>query len=371
VILHGRVLTDGRELPPSRVVVEAGRIVALEAGGRADGADLDAGDGWIAPGLIDLQVNGAGGVDLASAADPRAAVERVGATLAAHGVTAFCPTLVSSAPERILTCLPAFAAGGPSLGAHVEGPFISPAYRGVHDSACLRQPDAGEIAGWLAIAAPAIVTLAPELPGALAAIGQLAAAGVVVSLGHSGADAATAAAALAAGARMGTHLFNAMAPLHHRQPGLVGALLAGDATVGLIVDGVHIDRLVVALVVRALGPGRVALVSDAVAPAGAPPGRYPLGGQQVESDGRTVRRADGTIGGSAALLDDCLRNARACLPWLSPAELLEMATGTPARALGLARKGRVAPGCDADLCLLTPDWQVGATVRGGLVVAGR
>src|SRR5262245_3806963 len=119
MILFGRVLTGGRELPPSRIVVEGGRIVALEVGGGAAGADLAAGDGWIAPGLLDLQVNGAGGVDLASAADPAGAVERVAATLAAHGVTAFCPTLVSSPRERILAALPAFAAGGASLGAHV------------------------------------------------------------------------------------------------------------------------------------------------------------------------------------------------------------------------------------------------------------
>ena len=114
MILFGRVLTDGRELPASRVVVEGERVVAVEVGGDARGADLEAGDGWIAPGLIDLQVNGAGGVDLASAADPGAAVGRVAATLAAHGVTAFCPTLISSPPERILAALPAFAAGGAS-----------------------------------------------------------------------------------------------------------------------------------------------------------------------------------------------------------------------------------------------------------------
>src|SRR5262249_12783901 len=146
---------------------------------------------------------------------------------------------------------------------------------------------------------PAIVTLAPELPGAAEAIARLSAAGVVVSLGHTGASAEEAAAGLAAGARMGTHLFNAMAPLHHRRPGVVGALLGGDAMLGLIADGVHVDRLVVQLIVRAAGPDRVALVSDAVAPAGAPPGEYLLGGQTIVSDSRTVRRADGTIGGSA------------------------------------------------------------------------
>jgi N-acetylglucosamine-6-phosphate deacetylase len=218
---------------------------------------------------------------------------------------------------------------------------------------------------WLRAGPPALVTLAPELPGALEAISQLTLAGVVVSLGHSGADASAARAGLAAGARMGTHLFNAMPPLHHRRPGLVGVLLASSAVLGVIADGVHLDPLTVELIVRIAGPGRVTLVSDALAAAGSPPGRSSLGGQTVVSDGRTVRRDDGTLAGSALRLDGCLRNVRAWLPWLAPAAVARMATQTPADLLGLRRKGRVAVGADADLVVLDAQWQVRLSIVGG------
>jgi N-acetylglucosamine-6-phosphate deacetylase len=164
---------------------------------------------------------------------------------------------------------------------------------------------------------------------------------------------------------MATHLFNAMPLLHHRQPGLVGALLASDAVLGLIADGVHIDPLVVDLVVRRCGAERVALVSDALAAAGAPPGESVVGDQTVVSDGRTVRRTDGTLAGSAMLLDGCLRNVRAWLPDLFPAKLVMMATQTPADLLGLLRKGRVAVGCDADLIALDNDFNVLLTLVHG------
>jgi N-acetylglucosamine-6-phosphate deacetylase len=371
LVLWGRVLTGGHDLGPTTLIVEHGRISSLEPAPSKPpaGADLEVHDGWIVPGLIDLQVNGAGGVDLTSAGDPEQAVEAVACVLARHGVTSFCPTLVSSPPEVILSRLPAFRSGSAALGAHVEGPFIDPQHRGVHDLAALRHASREEIAAWLEVGLPAIVTLAPEVPGAHEAISQLTAAGVIVSLGHSGADAAAAQAGLAAGARMGTHLFNAMPLLHHRRPGLVGALLGSTATLGLIADGVHLDPLVVDLVVRAAGPARVALVSDALAAAGAPRGPVALGGQIVHSDGQVVRRADGTLAGSALLLDACLRNARAWLPWLPDAEIVRMATQTPADLLGLDRKGRIAAGADADLTVLDANWQVTEAIVGGRVLS--
>ena len=368
--LWGRVLTGGHELPPSRVEVADGRIVGLYPAPRPEAGDLVVEDGWIAPGLIDLQVNGAGGADLTSAAEPPTALTRVAETLAQHGVTAFCPTVISSPPDVILDRLAAFApqtvrGGAESLGVHVEGPFIDPDHRGIHDASVLRPASREEIARWLDRCAPIIVTLAPERPGGLNAIHQLIAAGVTVSLGHSGADVAATRNALEAGARMGTHLFNAMPPLHHRQPGLVGALLASHAVVGLIADGVHLDPLVVDLVVRRCGADRVVLVSDAVAAAGSAPGESALGDQTVISDGRSVRRADGTLAGGAMLLDGCLRNVRAWLPDLPPATLVKMATHTPAGLLGLARKGRVAVGCDADLIVLDDELNILRTlVRG-------
>jgi N-acetylglucosamine-6-phosphate deacetylase len=357
------VLSDGRELPPSRVEVASGRITGLQPAARPAPGDAAIEDGWIAPGLIDLQVNGAGGVDLTSATDPEAALAQVARTLAQHGVTAFCPTIVSSPLEIIVDRLAAYwpraiAGGAEALGVHVEGPFIDPAHRGVHDPGLLRVASAAEIERWLAICKPSIVTLAPERPGGIQAIRQLCNAGVVVSLGHSGADATQAQAGLEAGARMATHLFNAMPPLHHRRPGLVGAVLTSAAVVCLITDGVHLDPLIVDLVIRSAGSQRVALVSDALAAAGAPAGPSLLGDQVVVSDGRQVRRTDGTLAGSAVLLDECLKNVRGWLPELPAGTLIDMVSGTPARLLGLKRKGRVAVGCDADLVTLDSDWNV-------------
>jgi N-acetylglucosamine-6-phosphate deacetylase len=375
VALWGRVLTDGLDLASSRVAVADGRIVAVTPAAAPVGGDIVVDEGWIAPGLIDLQVNGAAGVDLTS---PRRtavdALECVARTLARHGVTAFCPTVVSSPPEVILDRLSAYRArsvdlGAAVLGAHIEGPYIDPAHRGVHDPAVLRRASPAEIAAWLEAGPPTMVTLAPELPGGLSAIAQLSEAGVVVSLGHSGADAAQARAGLEAGARMATHLFNAMPPLHHRQPGLVGALLASRAVLGVIADGVHLDPLVVDLVVRRAGVGRVALVSDALAAAGAPAGESMLGDQVVVSDGRVVRRADGTLAGCALLLNECLRNVRAWFPDLSPATLIDMATRTPASVLGCQHKGRVAVGYDADLIVLDHDFNVRKTFVHGRAVA--
>ena len=369
--LWGPVLTDGHELAPSRIEIVDGRVASVEARTTPESGDRVVDDGWIASGLIDLQVNGAGGVDLTSAPDPDAALEHVGRTLVAHGVTAFCPTIVSSPLEVILERLRAYTPrpiplGAASLGLHVEGPFIDPENRGVHDPSNIRAATPDELSQWLAHGFPSIVTMAPEQPGGLAAIKQLRGTRVAVSLGHSGADAGVAQQALEAGARMATHLFNAMPPLHHRRPGLIGAVLASPlAKLGLIADGVHVHPLMVDLVVRRCGSDRVALVSDALAPAGVPPGTSRLGDQVVVSDGLSVRRTDGTLAGCAILLDACLRNVRQWLPDVPPAKLVEMATSTPAAALGLQRKGRVAVGCDADLIVLDDDFNVRLTIVRG------
>src|SRR5215471_6288365 len=205
--LWGAILTDGAEQPPARVIVDGGRIVAIESVSRPRQGDvvIEPGEGWIAPGLVDLQVNGAGGVDLTAAvataeaeedvggpivASPAAvALQNVARILAAAGVTAFCPTIVSSPLATIVRALVAYGPrvihdGAESLGAHVEGPFIDADHRGVHDPAALRPASETEIHQWLAHGTPAIVTVAPEQPGAMAAIAQLNAAGTVVFFFH-------------------------------------------------------------------------------------------------------------------------------------------------------------------------------------------
>jgi N-acetylglucosamine-6-phosphate deacetylase len=376
IALFGSALTDGREIERCRVSIADGTFASIEPNATARPGDVVV-DGWIAPGLIDLHVHGAGGVDLTAADDPERAVASVARSLARRGVTAFCPTVSSARAETYARAIPAYApraqeGGAESLGVNLEGPFIDPSHRGFQDATVLRPASAEEVARWIALGPPMIVTLAPERPRGMEALRELVAAGVVVSLGHSGANAEQARAALAEGARHGTHLFNAMPELHHREPGLVGALLGSDATVEVIADGIHLHPQVVELVVRVAGPHRVCLVTDGLAAMGEPPGRSRMGDEWVISDGRAVRREDGTLAGTAVSLDECLRNARRWLPWLEPAVVLRMATSTPASVFGRTvaeRKGRIAPGYDADAILLDREWNVTRTYVRGVAIS--
>jgi N-acetylglucosamine-6-phosphate deacetylase len=358
----------------------AGRVTRLDATGLL-----------VAPGFIDLQINGAAGVDLST--EPERMAE-VAAALPRWGVTAWLPTVVTGPPGVRWRALAAFdalasdassvaasgtAPGNPPgaapravpLGLHLEGPFLAPERKGAHDPAHLAAPAIDVVAdeGWSRDAGVAAVTLAPELPGALEVVRELVARGVVVSAGHSSATAAEATAAIDAGVTYVTHLFNAMAPLHHREPGLVGVALSDDRVrVGVIADGLHVDPAVVALAARALGR-RLSLVTDAVAALGAPPGPVALGpfSADVSPDDGAVRLRDGTLAGSTLALDRAVRNV-VSYAGLPLADAVRAVTATPAAVLGLADRGVVEPGAVGDLVLLTPEGEVVATVVGGRVV---
>ena len=253
------------------------------------------------------------------------------------------------------------------MGLHLEGPFLNPARRGAHNPAHLRAPDLQTITGWSVEQYVRLVTLAPELPGALDVIRALVGRGVVVSAGHSLATHAEALAGFEAGITCGTHLFNAMPPLEHRAPGLAGALLADErATVGLIPDGLHLHPSVVALAWQAKGARRVNLVTDAMAALGMPPGRYPLGDWEVTVDDTSARLADGRLAGSLLSLDQAVRNFIA-FTGCSLSDALATVTTVPAHLLGLADRGQIAPGFIADLTLLTPDVHVAGTIVGGQI----
>lgn len=361
------------------VRVEAGRIAARGEGEPGSALEreveevLGGPEMIVSPGFCDLQVNGFGGVDAVLGAE---AIAEIAARLPAHGVTAFCPTVITGPLERLVAA-PADAAraagaGGVRarvLGIHQEGPFLSPARRGAHDPDQLLEPEPGSVDRVLAARPrPRIVTLAPELPGALDAIARLAAAGIVVSVGHSAATEEEARAGFGAGARMATHLFNAMSPLGHRAPGVPGAVLtAPGVTAGLIADGVHVAPTLLEIVARLKGAGGVALTSDVVAAAGGRPGRYRLGTQVVVSDGRRVTLEDGvTLAGSMATTDVLVRTM-ARLPGAGPGAAIAMATSTPARLLGETGWGTLSPGSAADLVLLGPDLEVAATLVAGAV----
>jgi N-acetylglucosamine-6-phosphate deacetylase len=258
--------------------------------------------------------------------------------------------------------------GAVPLGLHLEGPFINPAKKGAHNPDYIRPPQADSAMDWTLKNGVRLVTLAPELPGALDLAARLLAGGVVVSAGHSMASFEQAQTAFDSGVRYGTHLFNAMPAMEHRQPGLAGALLADSRVVaGLIADGIHVHPAMVALAWKARGSRGLNLVTDAMTALGMPEGYYPLGDQTVKVDAVSARLPDGTLAGSILTLDQALRNLMT-FTGASLAEVLPVVTGTPARLLGLERKGRITPGCDADLMLLSPSGRVYLTVVGGKVV---
>jgi len=293
----------------------------------------------VVPGLVDLQVNGAAGHDLTSAPER---LWDVAAALPAHGVTAFLPTVVTSDPSVPARALAVLAAGPPAgwvgaepLGLHLEGPMLSPRRAGAHPPRWLRDPSLELVAGWSREAGVAMVTLAPELPGALEVIEALHSRGVVVSIGHTDATAAQVLEAVAAGARCVTHLGNAMPPFLPREPGPVGAALGGSELVaGVIVDGHHLDPLFVRTAWRALGPSRFLSVSDTTAALGLPDGPTRLGDQDVVLADGAVRLEDGRLAGSAASLLDCLR-VLVATTGCSVEEAVATATTTPLALLGL------------------------------------
>jgi N-acetylglucosamine-6-phosphate deacetylase len=356
-------------LEPGYVLVTDGRVAEVGGGTPPRRPDVVLGTGYLVPGLIDLQVNGCFGVNLAD-------VEPAGWALVARrlpetGITAFLPTLVTAPVAEMshaLRCASVLVADPPAgarvLGVHMEGPFLAPTWAGAHRREWMVTPTQATVANLLAAGAGAlrVVTLAPEVEGGLAAVAALASAGVVVSVGHSDATARQVAAAADAGARMVTHLFNAQRPLHHREPGVVGQALADPRlTSGLIADLTHVTAAACAIAFAA-APGRICLVTDASAAAGMAPGRYRLGGKLVEvrpGDGQAPRLADGTLAGSVLRMDRAVANAVAAGVGL--AEAVAAATRVPADVLGRPDLGRLSPWAAADLVWLDDDLRAQAT----------
>lgn len=367
ISLVGRLLAP-EDLGPRVVAVDDGRIVDIQPADAAPAGALGGTDCWILPGLVDLQLNGAFGVDFS---DPDADLAAAAAALPATGVTAFAPTIVSSPAELYGPCLRRHAEPVPDgaariLGTHIEGPFLAPGRLGAHDPAVARDPDLLELRTWLEAGLVRIVTMAPELPGAVDLIGELSARGVVAAIGHSDASWAQAEAAIVAGARLGTHLFNAMPPLHHREPGITGRLLAPGVAVSVIVDGVHLAPETVRMVAAAKDPDELVFITDGLAALGQPPGTFRLGGRDVISDGTAARLVDGTLSGSVLPMAPAL--GRLVAAGLDPSVAARAASTTPARLMGAESElGRVAAGRVADLVLLDADWSPVITLVQGRV----
>jgi N-acetylmuramic acid 6-phosphate etherase/N-acetylglucosamine-6-phosphate deacetylase len=368
IISAPRLFVDGAFRGPGAVRVRDGRIAEVLAAGPADVA-LES--GFLAPGLIDLHNNGAFGVDFAtaSAGEFAACVEK----LAACGVTSVLPTVITAPVAALLAAAGRVAAAMDAqpeiLGLHLEGPFLAAEKRGAHRADWLLAPSAEHLDALLGDAALArvlrVVTLAPELPGALAAVRRLAAAGVVVSLGHTAADAACMGQAAAAGASMVTHVFNAQSALAHRAPGAPGVALTDERLWPcLIADGVHVDPAVLALAFRACD--RAIAVTDSVLLAGLPAGAVGVfgGGAAALGEDGVARREDGTIAGAGITLDEGVR--RLIAAGVAPEVALAAATLRPAAALGLADRGRIATGARADLVWFGDDFTVRQVWRAGV-----
>lgn len=350
-----RVVTPAGALEPGSVVFEGDRIVSVEDAASAD----EVFDGTLAPGFVDLQVNGLGSVDVASADMP--AWAELDRRLVASGVTAWCPTLVSSpldaydAPLAVVAAAAAREGAVPAvLGAHLEGPFLGGA-PGAHRREHLVPLDREWLADVCERWPVRIVTLAPELAGAADVVRALEARGVTAALGHSTASYEEAIAAVDAGARLVTHCFNGMAPLHHREPGLLGAALGDERlVVSLIADLVHVHPTALAIASHAKGRGGYALVSDAIA---------------WDGEGDAPRLADGTLAGSALTMDRAVANV-VTYAGVSLIDAIHAASTTPARLVGAHDRGRIEAGCRADLVLLDADLRVLATWIGGEHVYG-
>ena len=343
------------------VRVEDGRVAAV-------GVMPAAPSGLAAPGFVDLQVNGFAGVDFLAAEPPD--YRTAGAALAATGVTAYLPTFISAPDDAydhaVAAATTARDAAGPGpriLGLHLEGPFLSPRWPGAHDPRHIQAPSPALIERLERAGAIAMVTLAPELAGALELIEALSARGIVVSCGHSDADAGLAHAAFDAGARAITHLHNAHRRFGHRDPGLGGvALVRPEVTVQAIVDGIHLAPEVAAAAFLTARE-RFCLVTDAMAAAGLGDGRYRLGSRDVEVEGMTARLADGTFAGSVLTMDAAVRNLVAL--GASEVQGLLAATRAPARLLARPNLGVLAPGVRADVVVFDDHLEVRATLVDG------
>lgn len=356
------------------VIVEDGRILA--AGSRsaietpAGAHFIELGDGILAPGFIDIHIHGGAGHDIMAAS--REGLARFERGLISCGVTSYCPTTVTAplgATYQSLAwlaqarSLPRDSSRARPLGVHLEGPFVSHAKRGVHPPECLKEPSP-ELFDQLYQAAEgnvSVLTIAPELPGALETIKAAAARNVCVSLGHSNATLAETQAGIAAGGHHATHTFNAMRQLDHREPGILGEVLANESTsADIIADGVHVHPAMVSLFLRAKGKDKAVLITDAISATGMGDGKFRLGSFEVEVKGDRCEH-DGVLAGSVLTLDRAVRNASkfANLPLR---HAVQFATLNPARALGHQDIGIIAPGARADFVVLSPAGEVQRTI---------
>ncbi len=385
-ILAGTIYTPTKAIENGVILIEGHRIakvgpreqIKVPAGATA----IDNQDRTIVPGFIDMHIHGAAGHDLMEGTPE--AVSAVASYLARHGTTSYLATTVTASLERTLHAARGLGeiirasqsshgasdkiAGAQPVGIHFEGPFLNVKKRGAHPASQIQKPSTETLTRFLDAAGNAarVLTLAPELDGALAVLEYARSRGLRIAIGHSNATYEETERAIAAGATHAVHFYNAMRPFAHRDSGIIGAVLTDDrVSAELICDGVHVEPTAIRLLMRSKGVERVILVSDSLSGAGMPDGNYRLGNFTVHVAGGVCRTIEGNLAGSTITLDAALRNL-ASFTGLSYQECLPCATLNPARILGLEKqKGVIAPGADADLAILDKNYYVTQTyVRG-------
>jgi N-acetylglucosamine-6-phosphate deacetylase len=374
-IQAGSLHTPDQVIPNAFVYIDNEKIVDITSESidtKNQDQIIDARNHIVTPGFIDLQINGAFGYDFT--ADPKS-IWQVAARLPQFGVTSFLPTIITSPLETILNAQKmllkgpsADFAGSQPIGLHIEGPFLNPERKGAHNPNYLLPPNKEIYSNFSPSEAVLLTTLAPELPGALEIVDLLTKNGVIVSAGHSMATYDQATLAIDHGVRYGTHIFNAMAPLHQHEPGLVGALLTDQRVkIGLIADGIHVHPKVIQIIWNTVGQERLTLVTDAMAALGMSAGKYFINDLDVWVDENSARLESGVLAGSILSLDTALRNLIRFTNCSFQAGLHTI-THNPAQLLGLHNQlGKIAPGYFADLTILTQDYQVALTICRGKI----
>ncbi len=377
VLINARIVTTRAVLEPGWLSIADGVIVGVGRGAPPAGAEpVDLDGALVLPGFIDVHMHGGGGAQINT--DDPDEIRRAVAFHRRHGTTRTLASLVTDRLDRMVTTVALLTrmirAGEPGIvGIHLEGPFLNPAKRGSHHSEYLLAPDVAALRQLLAAGdgLVRVVTLAPELPGGMDLLRHLVGAGVIAAVGHTDATYGQARDAFAGGARLATHLFNAMRPFHHRDPGPAGAALAdGSVTCELINDGIHVHDEAVRMAMAAAGPERIAFVTDATPAAGMTSGRYHLGPVPVIAEGGSVRLTDGTLAGSTLTMDATVRHAVRDIG-LPLVDVALAAATTPARLLGIAdRTGSLTAGKAADLVVLDHDLHVRAVLADGVSIHG-
>ena len=377
IISGGIILTPDQTLRDHHLVIEDHKIKSLVAGSvSAQGKDerlIDAHDLWVIPGLIDIHVHGSYGHDTMDATPE--ALHAMARFFASHGVTSFLPTTVSTASEDITAAIDNISTteqpsdGAQILGVHLEGPYLNMEFKGAQPPEHIRSPDPKEYLSWLANGEVRLITLAPEIEGALSLIDHGVSQGIQFAVGHSGASYEEMVTATDQGLRQATHTFNGMLGLHHRQPGTAGAVLADDRIYAqVIADGVHLHPAIVKLLVRCKTPSRTILITDAMRATGLADGEYDLGGHVITVKDGVARTETGSLAGSTLSMDMALRNMIR-FTGLSLSEAIPMATSVPAEAMGIkGQKGVLAPDADADVVILDTNLNVWLTMIAGQVV---